>query len=129
MRGNSADQRIKLDELRGQRTALRKEVQELRATLEDRDLRLENRIDLLENRNDEVAAMEGRVTHTCEARDSLQLRHNKAVRTLSTTQQELVEAISATTRAQEAETLKDRQLATLREEQLQKDREIEAFRR
>ena len=78
--------------------------------------------------------MEERVTHTREARDSLQLRHNEAVRTLSTAQQELVEAISATTRASrgyigEAETLKDRQIATLRKEQLQKDREIEAIRR
>ena len=36
-------------------------------------------------------------------------------------QQELVEAISTTTRAQEAEALKDRQIAALREEQLQKD--------
>ena len=47
---------------------------------------------MLENRNDEVAAMEERVTHTREARDSLQLRHNEAVRTLGTTQQELAEA-------------------------------------
>jgi len=48
---------------------------------------------------------------------------------LGTTQQVLVEAISATTRAQKAEALKDRQIATLREEQLQKDREIKAIRR
>ena len=46
---------------------------------------------------------------------------------MGTTQQD--EAISTTTRAQEAEALNDRQIATLREEQLQKDREIEAFRR
>ena len=71
---------------------------------------------MLENRNDEVAAMEERVTHAREARDSLQLRHNEVVRTLGTTQQELAEARSVTTRAQEAETLKGRQLATLREE-------------
>ena len=71
--------------------------------------------------------MEERVTHTREARGSLQLRHNETVSRLGTTQQD--EAISATTRAQEAEALKDRQIATLREEQLQKDREIEAFRR
>ena len=47
-----------------QRTALRKEIQELRTTLEDRDLRLEELRVMLENRNDEVAAMEERVTHT-----------------------------------------------------------------
>jgi len=129
MRGGSANLRIKLHELRDQRTASRKEVQELRATLEDRDSGLESMRVMLENRNDEVAAMEERVTHTREARDSLQLRHNEAVRTLGTTQQELAEARSANTRAQEAETLKDRQLATLREEQLQKDREIEATAR
>jgi hypothetical protein len=41
---------------------------------------------------------------------------------LVTTQQELAEA-------QEVEALKDRQLATFCEEQLQKDREIEAIRR
>ena len=69
------------------------------------------------------------MTHTREAWGSLQLRHNETVNRLGTTQQELVEAISATTRAQEAEALKDRQIATLREEQLQKDREIEAIRR
>ena len=51
--------------------------------------------------------MEERVTHTREARGSLQLRHNETVYRLGTTQQELVEAISATTRAQEAEALKD----------------------
>ncbi len=62
---HSVNQRIKLDELRGQRTALRKEVQELRTTLEDRDSRLE---ELLENRNDEVAAIEEKVTHTREVR-------------------------------------------------------------
>ena len=84
---------------------------------------------MLENPNDEVAAMEERVTHTREARSSLQLRHNETLNRLSTTQQELVEAISTTTRAQEAEALKDRQIATLREEQLQKDREIETIRR
>jgi hypothetical protein len=44
-------------------------------------------------------------------------------------QQELVEAISTATRAQEAEALKDRQIAALREEQLQKDREVEAILR
>ena len=84
--------------------------------MEDRDLRLEELRVVLENRNDEVAAMEERVTHTREARDSLQLRHNENLKRLSTTQQELVEAISATTRAQEAEALKDRQIATLRSE-------------
>ena len=63
---------------------------------------------MLENRNDEVAAMEGRVTHTLEEGDRLQLRHNEAGRSLVTIQQELAEARSATTRAQEAETLKDR---------------------
>ena len=57
----------------------------------------------------------------------MQLRHNEAGRSLVTTQQELAEARSVTTRAQEAETLKDRQLAALREEQLQKDPEIEAI--
>jgi len=36
MRGDSVNPRIKLDELRGQRTTLRKDLQELRATLEDR---------------------------------------------------------------------------------------------
>ena len=41
MRGDSVNQRIKLDELHVQRTALLKEVQELRTTLEDQDLRLE----------------------------------------------------------------------------------------
>jgi len=117
MRGYSVNQRIKLDELRGQPTALRKEVQELRTTLGGRDSRLEELRVMLENHNDEVAAIEERVTHTREARDSLQLPHNETIRTLGTT----------TTRAQEAETLKDRQIATLREEQLQKDREIEAI--
>ena len=58
MRGDSVNQHIKLDELRGQRTALRKEVQELRAPLEDRDSRM------LENRNDEVAAMEESDSHS-----------------------------------------------------------------
>ncbi len=51
----------------------------------------------------------------------------KAGRSLVTTQQELAEARSVTTRAQEAETLKDRQLAALREEQLQKDPDFEAI--
>ena len=92
MRCDSVNLRIKLDELRGQRTALRKEVQELRATLEDRYSRLESMRVMLENRNDEVAAMEERATHTREAQDCLQLRHNEAVRTLGTTQQELAEA-------------------------------------
>ena len=63
--------------------------------MEDRDSKLEDMRVMLENRNDEVAAMEGRVTHTLEEGDRLQLRHNEAAR-------------SATTRAQEAETLKDR---------------------
>ena len=35
---------------------------------------------MLENHNDEVAAMEERVTHTREERDRLQLRHNEAGR-------------------------------------------------
>ena len=124
MRGDSINQRVKLDELRNQRTALRKEVQELRAIMEDRDLRLEELRVMLDNRNEEVAAMEERVTHTREARGSLQLRHNETLKV-----QELVEATAMTTRAQEAEALKDRQIAELREEQLQKDREIEAIRR
>jgi hypothetical protein len=47
---------------------------------------------ILENCNDEVVAKEERVTHTREGRDRLQLRHNDAVRTLGTTQQELAEA-------------------------------------
>jgi len=97
--------------------------------MEDRDLRLEELRVMLDNRNEEVAAMEERVTHTREARGSLQLRHNETLNRLGTMQQELVEAISTTTRAQEAEALKDRQIAALREEQLQKDREIEAIRR
>ena len=63
---------------------------------------------MLENRNDEVAAMEERVTHTREARDSLQLRHNETIRTLGTTQQELVEAISVTTRGATSEGPGDR---------------------
>ena len=71
MRGDSINQHSKLDELRGQRTALRKEVQELRTTLEDRDLRLEELRVMLEKRNEEVAAMEERVTHTQEAWGSL----------------------------------------------------------
>jgi len=74
---------------------------------------------MLENRNDEAAAMEGRVTHTREERDRLQLRHNEAGRSLVTTQQELAEARSVTTRAQEAETLKDRQLNSSEAAQLQ----------
>jgi len=45
------------------------------------------------------------------------------------TQQELTEARSATTRALEAKTLKERQVAALREEQLQEDREINAIQR
>ena len=73
--------------------------------------------------------MEERVTHTREEWDRLQLRHNEACRMLVTIQQELAEARSEITRAQEAETHKDRQLATSREEQLQKDLEIEAIRR
>ena len=80
MRGDSINQRSKIEELCGQRTALRKEIQELRITLEDRDLRLEELRVMLENRNEEVAAMEERVTHTREARGSLQLRHNETVR-------------------------------------------------
>ena len=84
---------------------------------------------MLENRNDEVAVMEERVTHTREERDRLQLRHNEACRALVKTQQELAEVRSEFTRAQKVEALKDRQLATFREEQLQKDREIEAIRR
>ena len=111
MRGDSVNQRIKLDSI-----ALRKEVQELRTTLEDQDSRLEELRVMLENRNDEVAAMEERVTHTRETRDSLPRRHNETVSRLGTKHQELVEAISAATRAQEAEALKDRQIATLREE-------------
>ena len=70
---------------------------------------------MLENCNDEVAAKEERVTHTREERDRLQLRHNEAGRMFVTTQQELAEARSEITLAQEAETLKDRQLAMLRE--------------
>jgi len=73
--------------------------------------------------------MEERVTHTREEWDRLQLRHNEAGRMLVTIQQELAEARSEITRAQEAETHKDRQLATSREEQLQKNLEIEAIRR
>jgi hypothetical protein len=84
---------------------------------------------MLDNCNEMVAAMEERVTHTREARGSLQLRRNETLNRLDTMQQELVEAISTTTRAQEAEALKNRQIAALREEQLQKDREIEAIRR
>ena len=110
--------------LRVKESSRAKEVQELRATLEDRDSRLEDMRVMLENCNDEV--MEERVTHTREERDRLQLRHNEACRALVTTQQELAEARSEVTRAQEVEALKDRQLATFREEQLQKDREIEA---
>jgi len=97
--------------------------------MEDRDLRLEDLRVMLENRKEEVAAMEERVTHTRDARGSLQLRHNETFNMLGTMQQELVGTISTTTRAQEAEALKDRQIATLQEEQLQKDREIEATAR
>jgi len=82
---------------------------------------------MLESHNDEIAAMEERVTHTREERDHLQLRHNEVGRSLVTTQKELAEARSATTRTLEAETLKDRQRAALHEEKLQKDREIEAI--
>ena len=110
MRGDSVNLRIKLNELRGQRSSLRRELQELRATLEDHDSRLEDMRVMLENCNDEVAAIEERVTHTREERDRLQLRHNEVGRSLVTTQQELAEARSATTRSQEAETLKDRQI-------------------
>ena len=39
MRGESAHPRIKLDELRDQSSSLRKDLQELRATLEDRNSR------------------------------------------------------------------------------------------
>ena len=60
-----------------------------------------------DNRNEEVAAMEERVTHTREGWDHLQLRHNEAGRMLVTIQQELAEARSEITRAQEAETHKD----------------------
>ena len=67
-----------VDKMRGdtinQRSALRKELQELRTTLEDRDLRLEELRVMLENRNEDIATMEQRVTHTREARGSLQLR-------------------------------------------------------
>jgi hypothetical protein len=65
---------------------LRKEVQELRATMEGRDLRLEELQLMLDNRNEEVAAMEERVTHTREARGSLQLRHNETLNRLGTMQ-------------------------------------------
>jgi hypothetical protein len=44
---------------------------------------------MLDNRNEEVAAMEERVTHTREARGSLQLRHNETLGRLGTMQQEL----------------------------------------
>ena len=44
------------------------QVQKLRTTLEDRDSRLEELRAMLENRNDEVAAMEERVTHTRRSR-------------------------------------------------------------
>ena len=53
---------------------------------------------MLENHNDEVAAMEERVTHTHEERDHLQLHHNEVGRSLVTTQQKLAEARSVTTR-------------------------------
>ena len=92
-------------------------------------MRLEELRVMLENRNEEVATMEERVTHSREARGSLQLRHNETLNRLGTMQQELVEAISTTTQAQETGALKDRQIATIRKEQLQKDREIEAIRR
>ena len=75
------------------------------ATLEN----LETMRVILENCNDEVATMEERVTDTREGRDRLQLRHNEAGMSLVTTQQELAEARLATTRALEAEMLKDRQ--------------------
>jgi hypothetical protein len=73
------------------------------ATLDDRDSRLEDMRVILENCNDEVAAMEERVTHTHEERDRLQLCHNEAGMSLVTTQQELTEARSATTRAMEVD--------------------------
>ena len=84
---------------------------------------------MLENHNDEVATMEERVIHTREERDRLQLRHHEAGLSLVTTKQELAEARSATIRALEVDALKERQVAALREEQLQKDRETEAIRR
>jgi len=40
MQGESVNLHIKLDELRGQRLSLRRDVQELRATLEDRDWKI-----------------------------------------------------------------------------------------
>ena len=86
-----------LEDLRLEYEVASSELQEGSATLEDRNSRLESMRVMLENRNNEV-------THTREERDHLQLRHNEAVRTL---------ARSATTRAQKAETLKDRQLAAL----------------
>jgi len=63
--------------------------------MEDRDLRLEELRVMLDNRNEEVAAMEERVTHIREARGSLQLRHNETLNRLGTMQQELVEAIAS----------------------------------
>jgi len=97
-----------VEELRGQRSSLRRDLQELRAILEDCNSRLEDMRVMLENCNDEVAALEVRATHTREERDRLQLRHNEADLSLVTTQQELAEARSATTRTMEAEALKER---------------------
>jgi len=96
MRGESVNLCIKLEEFRGQRSSLRRGLQELRATLEDRDSSLEDMRVMLEHCNDEVAAMEERVT-----------------------QQDLAEARSATSRAMEAESLKERQVAALQEEQIE----------
>ena len=79
MRGKSVNLRIKLEELRGQHSSLRIELQSLLATLADRDSRLEDIRVILENRNDEVAALEERVSHTRKERDHLQLHHNEAV--------------------------------------------------
>jgi chromosome segregation ATPase len=77
MRGKSVNLRIKLNELRGQRSWLRRDVQELRVTLEDRNSRLEDMRVMLVNRNDEVAALEERVSSTRDERNRLQLRHKK----------------------------------------------------
>jgi chromosome segregation ATPase len=124
MRDGSVILRIKLEEIRSK---LRKELQDLQATLEDRDSRLEDMRVMLENRNDEVVALVERVSHTREERDCLQLHHNDVGMSLVTTQQEVAGARSATTRAMEAEALKERQVAALREEQIQRDREIKAL--
>ena len=114
-RDSSNKKAAKVDDLRNQRTGLRKKLDKqatlLQTGVDERDSELDNVRALLSINTDDISALEANMSQSRDERERLQLRYNEVGLALATAQDDLEEVRTQAGANREATAAMSRQIA------------------